>query len=800
MSEAKNLFEAESKTPFQILSETNVGYYIPPYQRPFKWKPANVEKLEEDLIEGLTKLLDQEDSFCFLGSIITFRDTENITVQPAVQGDLPAAVFNLIDGQQRLSTLIMFFICLHNQIEIQRRNLKKRTKLDEFAPALKWLDDRATDVLVSLKKTFMFDKERGSKPLYPRIIRAFYDQWSVDPAQAKYTTPIASLIDQYITYISLDKFEKPYVPDVKNSATNTEQDFLGEKNLLKRYDEISGFCKNIVKGNIDPDLGSLPPVSDMLAQRKFQHSLFKMSVPDEYAQLMAQKEFSGLYGLFNLLVFASYVLHRVAITVVEGKNEDYAFNVFESLNTTGEPLTAYETFKPKVVSAETLPAFEASPSKKYLEEIDLYLSRFDAGESAQGASRNLLIAFHLYETGEKVSKKLSDQRKKLQDEYLRYQDNVDQRRIFLRGLRDVAVFMHHAWVEKEIPKLSGLPEHANTSEIRLCLAFLQKLNHTIALPLIARYYSIALYCPIEQQQVAIRSLHDVIRAVVSFSVLWRMSREGTKNIDQEYRQIMSGSSQVTKIGAFSRCAPSKRARDPNSQWVSEIDVEKLRAELRARLAHNEHGGILDKKNWIQQSHQIPIYEVSQPVARFVLLAAYHDAVAELNNHSALITKGRPDIFPCLTYEKWMDDNALTLEHIAPDNNDGSWDESIYSADGGKHRIGNLVFVPRAANSSLSNKPWNRKALLFKALGSQTHESCKEILEKAGEYFHELGTAESGISVSTSELVKCSAHMPQLVALGNYGVDGRGEWKLPEVEKRSERLLSLAWDNLYPWLN
>ena len=59
-------------------------------------------------------------------------------------------------------------------------------------------------------------------------------------------------------------------------------------------------------------------------------------------------------------MLAAYVLNRIALTVVQGKDEDYAFTIFESLNTTGEPLTAFETFLPRVVMAEKIQDYQDS--------------------------------------------------------------------------------------------------------------------------------------------------------------------------------------------------------------------------------------------------------------------------------------------------------------------------------------------------------------------------------------------------------------------------------------------------------
>jgi hypothetical protein len=70
-------------------------YAVPDFQREFVWKPENVEKLLDDILDafydGEKKLVG--DTEYFIGSIVTCRDAEG--------------VFQLIDGQQRLTSIYL---------------------------------------------------------------------------------------------------------------------------------------------------------------------------------------------------------------------------------------------------------------------------------------------------------------------------------------------------------------------------------------------------------------------------------------------------------------------------------------------------------------------------------------------------------------------------------------------------------------------------------------------------------------------------------------------------------------------
>ena len=107
----------------------------------------------------------------------------------------------------------------------------------------------------------------------------------------------------------------------------------------------------------------------------------------------------------------------MAFTIVTTKSEDDAFDMFEALNTTGEPLTAFETLKPRIIEAETLARYEHSASHQHIKAVEEYLDKFKKAEEKQTATSELLVPFALAETGHKLQKRLSEQRRYLRDEY-----------------------------------------------------------------------------------------------------------------------------------------------------------------------------------------------------------------------------------------------------------------------------------------------------------------------------------------------------------------------------------------------
>ncbi len=69
-------------------------YQIPIYQRPYQWTEENCEKLLDDLFFNYE---DDRESDYFCGSLVLI----------AISEDSKAKTYDIVDGQQRLSTFIL---------------------------------------------------------------------------------------------------------------------------------------------------------------------------------------------------------------------------------------------------------------------------------------------------------------------------------------------------------------------------------------------------------------------------------------------------------------------------------------------------------------------------------------------------------------------------------------------------------------------------------------------------------------------------------------------------------------------
>jgi hypothetical protein len=778
--EAKDIFEAQSRSLRELLSENGLGLYLPPYQRPYSWSRDKVEKLLDDTLHGLQALLKSSDSFTFLGTIITIHDINNVTVHPIVKNEVPAKVLTVIDGQQRISTLLMLTACLHNSIRQRHWKLFRGKVPDVQNLALTALHEETVILLNTIGTVFYEKQNIGDSPLYPRLIRAFKDTWAKKKNLREYESPIAHLLHTYASIVE-DERESPLKPtDFRPKPREGVGD--GEIDLVRRYSETRSLLADLAAGKQTEGFEQLPELTLVANSVEVQRSLFNHPLEEALVDLIDGTTDQDVTELVRLLVLASYVLNRIALTVVKGKDEDYAFTIFESLNTTGEPLTAYETFLPRVVMAEGLGKYQSSPAYGLMATVDEYLAQFLVGDQIQGATRELMIKFALAETGTKLSKRLADQRSYLKDEFDRWKDSETDRLAFLDHMSTTASFVKDTWVRpSQYPALTGLEPVAMTDAVRLCLAFLVDLNHTIAVSPLVRFYSSALHAVGDERTQRLKDFEEAIKAITAFTIFWRASRRGTGNIDSEYRDVMAGST-LTGMGPLARFR-----RKGSSGEAPSVDVSFFKAELRRRLIDPQHGDIASPEAWVARSSTIPIYAVSRPVTRFLLLAAYHDSIED-SAHPGLITEGKPGVAPSLTLSGWENETSLTIEHIAPQTRTAGWDLGFYEDREIIHRIGNLVLVPGAANSSLSSRPWQEKRYLYGALGAKSQEEARERLSEA---------QDKGMTFaqSTEELAQLSNHVPHLASLFQRS----DEWDPAFIDIRGACVLERAHQQLGPWL-
>lgn len=171
----------DQQTVLKLFSDKRSDFLIPDYQRPYAWSEDQLITLWEDILafaipKGDADAFDSDDEY-FLGPIVTFRNTDR--------------KLEIIDGQQRLTTLMLLLRAFYAKFEKQKDKESRLTlakiaeclwKTDEFGEAdrdhLKIDSEVASDddkeEFLSILKTGEVTPEQKSK--YAAAFNFFQDR------------------------------------------------------------------------------------------------------------------------------------------------------------------------------------------------------------------------------------------------------------------------------------------------------------------------------------------------------------------------------------------------------------------------------------------------------------------------------------------------------------------------------------------------------------------------------------------------------------------------------------------------
>ncbi|WP_226024015.1 GmrSD restriction endonuclease domain-containing protein [Halomicrobium salinisoli] len=92
-------FDADPTEINELFEGRKTLYQIPEYQRPYSWEKSHIDQLWDDLYEAWNAGTDGDDSY-FLGTVILVDNGEKR--------------LDILDGQQRITTLVIFYAVLRD--------------------------------------------------------------------------------------------------------------------------------------------------------------------------------------------------------------------------------------------------------------------------------------------------------------------------------------------------------------------------------------------------------------------------------------------------------------------------------------------------------------------------------------------------------------------------------------------------------------------------------------------------------------------------------------------------------------
>lgn len=733
----------------------NAGFRVPEYQRTYDWSEENIKRLLEDCLNGFYyRSLSTNGSYTFLGTIILVLERS----EPSFDGNS----LSVVDGQQRLTTLILLCCVLIEELSSRQEGIShfRESTASWLTREIEFIRERLFDCVSGQLRN------RGEIREFPRVVRIPEDNRAFSPSEAEYRSVVAK---------SLKHFADSYRQGNPTFPPSPAQDGIDTHRFFQNYEYIRDQVKVGICG--DDDTSDTENQSELehnqidytAFQKTGMRTLFEKldTLPNEADIDRAMSDIaskSDSSGLIRIMLFSHYLLKSVILTRVEAKDEDSAFDIFDSLNTTGEPLTAIQTFKPRVISFEsTLTGYSGSETEGYFKRLEENLDHVEA-DKRQTTTKELLVTFALYLEGHKLAENLAAQRAYLRKKFEEAEPPNLKRRV-VEWLADIAEFQHTFWNRDSIQTLGSIGSNETSDWLKLCCTFILEMRTRLAIPIMARYW-------VEyKQDQNWDSFAEAVKALTAFLVLRRSITGNTRGIDSDFRKMMG----KLCIGL-----------DGSNSLLSLDDLKEI---LREYLADRPIE-VKNKETWVSQVCEVPLASYSQPLCRFLLFAASHNARVDQENQGLLKREG---IVPSgqlafLNFSKWRDDKYATVEHIAPESNSsGGWDGNIYSNSRTRHTIGNIILLPQKENASVGNAPWAKKKIFYHVLAAKTEEERKYLFEQAQKEGLDFGRR-------TKDLLDKQERLDMIEPITN--VD---EWRECIIQKRTKNILELAWDMIAPWL-
>lgn len=751
MVNIEQLFQTSNETVDRFFSKNGLGFYIPKYQRNYSWDVDNIKQLLEDIYTGIERKIgcSGDEGIRFMGAVIlvTEQNAKN-NIHPIEVEALPTRIDKVIDGQQRISTIVYFTAILYKYL---RRYHKEFDKVS--LPCVKGVLEVCEYWEDRLMGIFTVDLGVRNESKKPKIIRENEDQWT---RTKTYDDAYKSNISNYIASVIDSIYKNKEYPTIEKKGGN-DPFHANVKAIDSWLDQV--VCKRSSENSF-PDASNILDGFGEENIWRFEREDLKNMLNDLSEENRKNKNL--LSELVQVISICHYLLDRCCFTVIQPVSEEWAFDMFQSLNATGTSLTAIETFKPVVISDTK--DYNNSLRKLAFDKIDKLIKNTKDDKDKNKVTNELLTSFFVSYCGETVSTHFSVQRKMLIDYYNRSSNHLNKD-MFIRYLGDYAAFNSNIWrkISKDFT-LNFSERFEDKSLVECLLAFLYASKHKMAITVLGRYYEGI----INKRENSELLFIEAIKAVSAFYLLWRATNSNS-GLDKTYRDFFKNN-------------------QPLSESDIAINIDKLKESFRECLKDK---GVLEKEDWLKKAFVNANYNSAGiSVCKLMLMISFHDTIVDPANKN-LMKVSRKGVNDCLSIDKWYSNSFKTIEHIAPRSFGGGWTDDLYKDDDSIHMLGNLTLLPTEINSIASNKGWDEKVFYYRCLAVADDEKLKEIINEA----RNNGVNLKDNVVSKLEKADYNHHIAFLIE----GSENEKGWGYAIVKERTERILEIVWNRVFEWL-
>lgn len=779
-------FKHDAASLHDFFSQGGRGFYVPYYQRNYSWDEENATKLIGDIFSSIKRTLSKPNNSIFLGTVI-LHDEKNVVT--GVHSDTPnllTKVANVVDGQQRITSIAILACAIEEQINQIVPKLKalagSATEFDTLATEL-------TDELPNIRRFYSVEiTKTGAQPkLKPKIIRAgdvsanpVSDQWTLGgDINHFYRSNTSSFLSKFIAGIAIDMI-----------PTDERLGSVLEVFREKISEEITGADAGLATGLLSANGLTDGSLSNFMAYPPNWANVHTLP-PDEQA----------LYcGGMLLLAVCSFLKNSCHLVVIECLDLGLAFDMFQSLNATGTPLTAFEVFKPQIVKAWG--AGYSTAIKPQVDRIEKVFETESNSSDKEELTDKVIVSSALVFNGMERSRRFSEERDWLTDTLddslsagVPTQTSID----FVTSIADQADYFLTFIKPRRSPKNSatfGLCNHLLTMGLTpqqadsaaLCVFYLKDAGHQFAHAVLSVFYSKLLRAQSNAaaKMAAATEFVAVCEATAAFFTLYMGAQQG-RFPDSDYRALFQ--STAGNI-SFANGAANQTAVFVKAAFRQALENQKI---------YDSANPVAARQIWVDLAKENAWYS-RKAVCRFALLVSAHDAAPDLTaGNEGLFTNGMPNCSDLLNCRIWHMSSYEVIEHVATREQPSSikfaahFDATIYPGNYSiVDKLGNLTLLSGAVNSSIYSE-WPDKVFYYWNL---TTPGSTAVGPTGAALAASLGIGS--VPPALSALVAASSYLSHLAPLALRGQQGLN-WDAAFIARRSEHLCQRVFDKLDTWL-
>ena len=229
-------FDAMPATIKDLFVQENQGFYIPIYQREYEWGQDQIDRFFEDVGQGISRASRQATDVTFLGTVILVEGRQ--TVQGNDRRAIPSQVLTIVDGQQRLTTLVYTMAAV--LVELEALALRVTSELPEGS-VKDWILSLLQRTRSRMSRTLYIQSDEDAVDPWsrrPRLLRQQIDSWGFSENTARYDSDVAWLVFQMISDHSTGNMWR--LPDMNARSS-----------LIKPFSVIRSNIRRVVEGRTD---------------------------------------------------------------------------------------------------------------------------------------------------------------------------------------------------------------------------------------------------------------------------------------------------------------------------------------------------------------------------------------------------------------------------------------------------------------------------------------------------------------------------------------------------------------------